>query len=136
MENQEEKVSKEQILSAIKILRDVTIFMKVTPFVYAGLFLICMVCYMLFDDEIATLLDMLFYVSPITCFLFIRISFILKFCNWYRLQSTLPILPIFVVFVDNFVYEFGDTSAYINYAVTAIIFILSLINTYFVFIKK
>lgn len=135
MENQE-NIKSEKILFAIKTLRDVTAFVKVVPFVYAALFLLCMLVYMFSDNDIMSLLDILFYVSPVTCLTFFRLSFILKFCNWYRLQCCLPMLTTPFTLFDMYICEFVHIGAYINYFTTTLIFTLSLLNTYHVFIKK
>lgn len=135
MEN-EEKVSREQILNTILILRNVTLFVKVVPFVYAFLYILCMVVYMFCSDETATIVDMLFYVSPLTCLLFFGLSYTLKFCNWYRLQCCLPMFPLPFTLIDEFVYMFEETAVAVNLSIIVTIFTISLINTYFVFLRK
>lgn len=131
-----ENVSHNDILKAIQILRNITLAVKVVPFVYAGIYILCMLAYLFCSDETATIVDMLFYVSPLTCMLFFFISYILKFCNWYRLQCVLPILPTCNVFVDEYIYTYGQEVAVVNILLAGLIFVLSLVNTYFVFTKK
>lgn len=129
-------ISHSEIMKAIKILRNITLAVKVVPFVYAGIYILCMLAYLFCSDETATIVDMLFYVSPITCMLLFFISYILEFCNWYRLQCVLPILPTCNVFVDEYIYTYGQEVAIVNILLAGLIFTLSLVNTYFVFLKK
>lgn len=137
MEIQEEKAFEPNIIySTINILRKVTKFVKIVPFAYALIFIICMFGYMALSDEASSILDMIFYVSPIVCLTFIWLSYYLKLCNWYRLQVCLPMFPIVPIFIDSYLYEFGAYTAYINLSLTIIIFLLSLINTYFVFVRR
>lgn len=133
MENQEDKF--EKVLSAIGILRNVTRFVKIVPFVYAVLFLLCMMPYWNCDEIILDIIDQCVYVSPIVSLTFIRLSYYLKLCNWYRLQCILPILPFPIVLIDEHIYEFGSMAMWINFVITTLIFLLSLVNAYFVFIR-
>lgn len=134
METKEED-NFEKVLTAIGILRKVTKFVKCAPFVYALIYLGVMIFYVELSIEADAVLDELFYVSPIVCFAFIRLSYYLKLCNWYRLQCCLPMLPTCVVLIDENVYEFGMEIAAVNFATITLIILLSLVNAYFVFIK-
>lgn len=92
--------------------------------------------YLLFNDTIATIADMLFYVSPVAVFFNLRMSKIFKMCKWHRLECLLPLLPIVLVFVNGFGFIIPDIAVYVNWSVNLIIFLLSPFNAYFVFIKK
>lgn len=133
MENRENNY--ETFIRIANILRKTTKFVKIVPFVYALLFLLCMIPYWQCDEDILNIIDECFYVSPIVCLTFIRLSYYLKLCNWYRLQCCLPMFPLPVIIIDENIYEFGDEFGWINFAVTILIFLLSLINAYFVFIR-
>lgn len=124
------------ILYAINVLRKTTSFVKLVPFAYALIFLLCMIPYWCCTDETLTILDECFYISPIVSLTFIRMSYLLKLCNWYRLQCALPIIPLPIVIIDENIYEFGSEVRWINFATTILIFLLSLINAYFVFIRN
>ena len=121
---------------AIQILRKATATVKVAPFAFALLYLVALVVYLLFNDTIATMTDLLFYVSPVAVFFNLRMSKIFKMCKWHRLECLLPLLPIVIVFVNDFGFIIPDIAVYVNWSVNLIIFLLSLINAYFVFIKK
>ena len=124
------------IEGAIQILRKATATVKVAPFAFALLYLVALVVYLLFNDTIATMTDLLFYVSPVAVFFNLRMSKIFKMCKWHRLECLLPLLPIVIVFINGFGFIIPDIAVYVNWSVNLIIFLLSLINAYFVFIKK
>lgn len=123
------------IEGAIQILKKAMAAVKVAPFAFALLYLTALVVYLLFNDTIATVTDMLFYVSPVAVFFNVRMSKIFKMCKWHRLECLLPLLPIVIVFVNGFGFIVPDIAVYVNWSVNLIIFLLSLINAYFVFIK-
>lgn len=124
------------IEGAIHILRKATATVKVAPFAFALLYLVALVVYLLFNDTIATMTDLLFYVSPVAVFFNLRMSKIFKMCKWHRLECLLPLLPIVIVFINGFGFIIPDIAVYVNWSVNLIIFLLSLLNAYFVFIKK
>lgn len=124
------------IEGAIQILKKATATVKVAPFAFALLYLAALVIYLLFNDTVATIADMLFYVSPVAVFFNLRMSKIFKMCKWHRLECLLPLLPIVIVFVNGFGFIIPDIAVYVNWSVNLIIFLLSLLNAYFVFIKK
>lgn len=124
------------IEGAIQILKKATATVKVAPFAFALLYLVALVVYLLFNDTIATMTDLLFYVSPVAVFFNLRMSKIFKMCKWHRLECLLPLLPIVIVFINGFGFIIPDIAVYVNWSVNLIIFLLSLLNAYFVFIKK
>ena len=128
-------IGQADILRIVKILRNATKVVKLMPFIYAIVYIFCMVGYLLFSDEVATLLDKLFYVSPISIIFSLCLSRTLKMCVWHRIECILPLLPTFLVFVDEFIMQFTVLYAYINVILISFLCIASLINAYFVFIK-
>lgn len=135
MGNQERKVGND-MRTAFSRLRDVTRIMKVAPFVYAVILIVIAFLYVLCNEETLYIIDKTFYVSPLVVMLFFMLSYKLKFCNWYRLQCSLPLIPQSVVYIDSYVYEFSENVTYLSLAFFGLIFLVSLINTYFVFIKR
>ena len=123
------------IQGAIEILRKATTAVKIAPFAYAGLFLVALLVYLFFNDTISTIADLLFYASPVCVVYNLWLSNIFKLCKWHKLECCLPLFPLVAIFLDSFVCPFGELSGYINFAVDMLIFLLSLINAYFVFIK-
>lgn len=131
MEREESK-----ILGAIQILRKVTKTVKVAPFVLAVLFMVSMIGYMLFSDTVAIVLDYLFYISPSTIVILLILSKSTKMCVWHRLECVLPMVSMLPALFDDMIMNLTNVAAYINASTIALIFLASLLNAYFVFIKK
>lgn len=128
-------VEHKDILAIVHILRKVTKIVKIYPFVYAVLYALCMIGYWVCNDIVSTILDQLFYTSPIVVFCNILLSYSLKLCKWHRLQCLLPIFPLIPLFVDYFIFPVSKLAFTINSLTIILLFTLSLINAYFVFIK-
>ena len=123
------------ILALVRILRKVTMIVKIYPFVYAVLYALCMIGYLVCDDVVSVMLDQLFYTSPIVVSCNILLSYSLKLCKWHRLQCLLPMIPLIALLVDMTIYPISKIASTINALTIMLLFILSLINAYFVFIK-
>ena len=123
------------ILALVRILRKVTTIVKIYPFVYAVLYALCMIGYLVCDDAVSVMLDQLFYTSPIVVSCNILLSYSLKLCKWHRLQCLLPMIPLITLLVDMTIYPISKIASTINALTIMLLFILSLINAYFVFIK-
>lgn len=122
-------------MGMVEILRRVTVTVKVFPFFYALIYIAAMFGYLLFDEDACTWIDTLFFMSALNVALLVRLSYCLKLCVWHRIQCCLPLLPQPIIFIDNHVCCFGETLAIINAWLAIIIFALSLVNAYKVFIK-
>ena len=127
---------KGNIAAVVSILREVTRTVKIAPFVLVTMYMFAMVGYMLFSDAVAVTLDTLFYVSPLVVILLWMLSKALKMCNWHRLECVLPLVPQVPIFFDDYINQFDYAGAAINICVVGLLFLLSLLNAYFVFIKK
>lgn len=128
-------VEHKDILAIVKILRRVTTIVKIYPFVYAVLYALCMIGYLVCDDMVSIILDQLFYTSPIVVSCNILLSYSLKLCKWHRLQCLLPMFPLIPLFVDYFILPVSKLAFTINALAIISLLALSLINAYFVFIK-
>lgn len=124
-----------RILGAIQILKSVTKTVKIAPFVLAVLYILSMVGYMLFSDTVATILDYLFYISPSTIVILLILSKSTKMCVWHRLECILPMVSMLPALFDELIMSLTNVAAYINASTIAFIFLASLLNAYFVFIK-
>lgn len=131
MESKEHK----QIIAAINVLRRVTKFIKLVPFAYALIFILCTIGQSLYSIEASECIGLIFYVSPIVSLTFVWLSYPIKLCNWYRFQCCLPMFSIPFTLIDENVVEFSLKMAWISYAFLLLIFLLSLINAYFVFVR-
>ena len=130
MEREESK-----ILGAIQILRKVTKTVKVAPFILAVLFMVSMIGYMLFSDTVAIVLDYLFYISPSTIVILLILSKSTKMCVWHRLECVLPMVSMLPALFDDMIMNLTNVAAHINASTIGLIFLASLLNAYFVFIK-
>ena len=122
-------------MGIVEILRKVTTTVKVFPFFYALIYIPSMFAYLVLSEDACIMLDTLFYMSVIMVVFLIRLSYCVKLCIWHRLQCCLPLLPQPIIYIDNNIYCFGKMAIIINVWLAIIIFILSLINAYFVFIR-
>ena len=128
-------VENKDILAIVRILRKVTKIVKIYPFIYAVLYALCMIGYLVSDDIVSVILDQLFYTSPIVVSCNILLSYSLKLCKWHRLQCLLPMFPLIPLFVDYLIFPVSKLAFTINALTIITLFALSLINAYFVFIK-
>lgn len=128
-------VEHKDILAIVRILRKVTKIVKIYPFVYAVLYALCMIGYLICNDIVSVILDQLFYTSPIVVSCNILLSYSLKLCKWHRLQCLLPMIPLITLLVDVTIYPISKIASTINALTIILLFTLSLINAYFVFIK-
>lgn len=118
-----------------RIVQQVTVTVKLFPFVYsAGLIIFWLIAPTL-TYAVVTTIDNFIFVSAIMVLFLIRLSYCVKLCKWHRLQCALPLLPQVIAQIDEHFYELGLYASIVNYVIIAAIFILSLINAYFVFIK-
>lgn len=130
-----QKVKNENLRIVLDVVRKVTKAIKLFPFLYAILLLAILPIVSYADFETATIFNELFFVSPLFVGFLILLSFYVKLCNWHRLQCLLPLIPQIMDFIDVNIYEFTYDVMLINSIVYILIFLLSLINAYFVFIK-
>lgn len=126
---------KGNIVAVVSILRKTTRIVKIAPFVLVTMYMLAMIGYLFFSDVVAITLDTLFYVSPLVVILLWMLSKALKMCNWHRLECALPLVPQVPIFFDDYINQFDYAGAAINICVVGLLFLLSLLNAYFVFIK-
>lgn len=119
----------------VEILRRVTVTVKVFPFFYAAGLILFWIIAPALTDTMLNMVDCTIYLSAIMVLFLIRLSYCVKLCIWHRLQCALPLLPQIVAQVDRYIFKFGFYFATAEVVVMCIIFTLSLINAYFVFIK-
>lgn len=124
------------IETVISILRESTRIAKIAPFAFVFVYMLIMVGYMLFSDNVAVILDTLFYVSPMTVVLLWLLSRAFKLCSWHRFECVLSLIPQIPIFFDDYISQFDYAGAFVNISVVGLLFLLSLVNAYFVFIKK
>lgn len=124
-----------KILGIVQILRKVTRTVKIAPFILAVLYMMSMIGYLLFSDTVSIILDYLFYISPSTIVILLILSKATKMCVWHRLECILPMVAMLPALVDDFILRFTNSITVVNISTIGVIFLASLINAYFVFIK-
>lgn len=128
-------VEKDGNMGMIEILRRVTTTVKTFPFFYAaGLILFWLTAPML-NTTLVVEIDGLILLSAVMVLFLIRLSYCVKLCIWHRLQCALPLLPQASAYFDEQIYEFGAYTATANTIAMILVFTLSLVNAYFVFVK-
>lgn len=90
---------------------------------------------MFYDFDILVDVSSAIFLSPLLVVFLILLSYAVRLCKWHRLQCVLPLIPQAMVYCDNYIYEYGVALATINFSVLLLLFILSLVNAYFVFIR-
>lgn len=130
MESREESVKK-----LIDRLRNVILATQVIPFVYSMLYIITLVTYNLFGDEMKTVLDMLFYVSPVAILSFLVLSRVLHLCKWHRSACIIPLIPQIVSFFDYYIISFEEVYVHVFNGTIIVMSILLLVAAYNVFLK-
>lgn len=125
----------DQIRVILNVVRKATKTIKIFPFAYALLMLILLPIASYCNYELALWLGAIFYMSIVMIALLFRLSYIFKLCNWYRLQCALPLLPQILDNIDEYIYQFDGYVFTLDLIVYILIFLLSLVNAYFVFIR-
>lgn len=124
-----------ELISLVCILRNTTRIVKIAPFVYSGLYILCMIAYLFASYEFCFVLDLCFTMSPVTVILLLFLSKYLKLCKWHKLECILPMIPIAPILVDRYCFTLSTIAVYSNVTIIILLSILSLINAYHVFIK-
>lgn len=125
-------MTEQQISGLLNIVRRTTIYVKLLPFLYVFTYVICLISYFFISDEAQTVLDMLFYVSPVMVVSTLIFSVLFKLCAWHKLECALPLLPQVFVIADTF-YPLTEVAAKINVATVCAMLFLSVLNGYFTF---
>lgn len=128
-------MKRNNIQAIVDVLRRVTHIVKVVPFIGAFFYLIAIVGYIFLPESAIRVLDLVFYCSPLNVVVMLMLSKRLMLCNWHRFQCFLPIIALMPSLVNRFIYPLSSVALDVNIALMVIIFLLSIINAYHVFIK-
>ena len=124
-----------RILYLIEKLRRITLEVQVAPFLVAALYIAVLFSYMFVSESARSVLDTLFYVSPVTSLILLAFSRTLKLCKWHRRACILPLLPQVFVFVDYHVFELTHRLAYVALLVPISMAALLFVAAWNVFLK-
>lgn len=109
MESRESKVD---IRRFIKILRNITLTVQIAPFIYSALYIAVLGVYQSADENTLSILDTLFYVSPMIVAVHLVYSKILRLCAWHKTACALPVIPQVFTLIDYYVVSFSEVEAY------------------------
>ena len=123
-------------ISVIKKYKKLRTFIKVLPFIYVVLYLIGMLVYIFCSEMLISLVDMLFYLSPLTMVLNMILGRFCDLCKWHRLACFTPIIGFLSVMVDCYVYSLERIYTIVSIYTFAFIFIISLLSAYMMFLKN
>lgn len=129
----EKDVRQDKVLKAIRILRDVTVIVKIFPFLSSLLYIIFFLAQLLFQNDVVYEMESLFYISAFVVVLLIVISYRLRLCKWHRIQCLLLLMPQVFSYIDMYVYEYGVHSAIIADIALTFILAVSVLNAYKMF---
>ena len=129
----EKDVRQDKVLKAIRILRDVTVIVKIFPFLSSLLYIIFFLAQLLFQNDVVYEMESLFYISVFVVVLLIVLSYRLRLCKWHRIQCLLLLMPQVFSYIDMYVYEYGVHSAIIADIALTFILAVSVLNAYKMF---
>ena len=129
----EKDVRQDKVLKAIRILRDVTVIVKIFPFLSSLLYIIFFLAQLLFQNDVVYEMESLFYISAFVVVLLIVLSYRLRLCKWHRIQCLLLLMPQVFSYIDMYVYEYGVHSAIIADIALTFILAVSILNAYKMF---
>lgn len=132
----EKDVRQDKVLKAIRILRDVTVIVKIFPFLSSLLYIIFFLAQLLFQNDVVYEMESLFYISAFVIALLIVLSYRLRLCKWHRIQCLLLFMPQVFSYIDMYVYEYGVHSAIIADIALTFILAVSILNAYKMFKKS
>lgn len=132
----EKDVRNDKLLKAIRILRDVTVIVKIFPFLSSFLYIIFFLAQLLFQNDVVYEMESLFYISAFVIALLIVLSYRLRLCKWHRIQCLLLFMPQVFSYIDMYVYEYGVHSAIIADIALTFILAVSILNAYKMFKKS
>lgn len=132
----EKDVRNDKVLKAIRILRDVTVIVKIFPFLSSFLYIIFFLAQLLFQNDVVYEMESLFYISAFVIALLIVLSYRLRLCKWHRIQCLLLFMPQVFSYIDMYVYEYGVHSAIIADIALTFILAVSILNAYKMFKKS
>ena len=126
----EKDVRQDKVLKAIRILRDVTVIVKIFPFLSSLLYIIFFLAKLLFQNDVVYEMESLFYISAFVVVLLIVLSYRLRLCKWHRIQCLLLLMPQVFSYIDMYVYEYGVHSAIIADIALTFILAVSVLNAH------
>ena len=119
----------------IKTLRRTTTAVQVLPFVYSALYIILLSTYQFVPENMQSVMDNLFYVSPVCMVAFLILSKTLRLCKWHKTACIIPFIPQAVNIIDCHVVMLSENAAIVANVTLFISTALLLVAAYKVFHK-
>lgn len=131
MDQQDQRNAVKKVL---RVLSNITVAVKVTPFIYSAIFVVVYFIYSFAGDNVLDVLDVLFYMSPIAIIIMLIYSRILEFCIWHRIACVIPMIPQIIDLIDSH-YEFTQIEVLSINLLCVMLTILLIFSAYKVFFK-
>lgn len=119
----------------IRILRRLTRFVQVTPFVYLLFYGVYMIFGSLVPDGYLGVADSIACTTPVTTTALLLASRLLKLCRWHKVACLIPSASQIEGCVDTFVFQFTEieiTLINVSIGIAAILFFISAYKHFFV----
>lgn len=78
----------------IMMMRNAYRLVKIAPFIYAMIYMMCLFGYLMFNDTVSAMIDVLCYISPVPVIYNLLLSRAFHLCVWHRsdmLPSAVPL---------------------------------------------
>lgn len=118
------------------ILKAITLSVQLMPFIYSSIYIVVFILYMSASEQAITVLDTLFYISPLFAACHLVYSKILHLCAWHRTACLVPIIPQIVNLIDYYIISLSEVAALVFNITATGMTILLLIAAYNVFFKR
>ena len=123
------------IKKIISVLRKITKTVQLAPFIFAAVYTGIFALYNFASEDMLTILDMMFYISPIVIIAHLIYSRILELCIWHRIACLIPIIPQLMNLIDSYAI-FSINGAILSNVAICLMLILFLVSAYKVFFCK
>ena len=120
----------------ITMMRNAYRLVKIAPFVYAMIYIMCLFGYLMFNDTVSAMIDVLCYISPVPVIYNLLLSKAFHLCIWHKAECCLPLVAVLVIGVDSFVVSLAPISAFVNWCIAIFCFAVSLLNAYHIFFNS
>ncbi len=127
-------MSKKNHEAVISRFRNARALARVAPFLCDVLYAIPILLYGVCPESLASALDFIFYVGPVTMLLNLAFSRVFGLCGWHKIACILP-LPIQTIsLIDLLAYDFtafADKAMNICYIVLGLLYLMAAYKVFF-----
>lgn len=127
-------MSEKDIEIVVNRFRDARALARIAPFLCDILYAVPVLLYGVCSEAVASALDFIFYVGPLTVVLNLAFSHVFRLCGWHKAACVLP-LPIQVVsLVDLLFYDFsgaGDRAMNVCCIALGVVYLVAAYKVFF-----